>query len=108
MRFAVIPLATPVLALALSGCMTTADATPAEPEYIEREAGSGSPCDAAPVQELVGETATAELGARILAESGAATLRWGPPDSAWTMDYRPDRVNVRFDRDMAVTAITCG
>ncbi|WP_291134789.1 I78 family peptidase inhibitor [Erythrobacter sp.] len=65
-------------------------------------------CDAGPVQNLVGEKATPEIGERILSETGARTLRWGPPRSAWTMDYRVDRVNVRYDDDMVIEAITCG
>lgn len=95
------------LALAIAACATGEPAAepapappPAEPERMV--------CDAAPVQGLVGEKATAEIGARILAQSGARTLRWGPPRSAWTMDYRQDRVNVRYDDDMAIEAITCG
>ena len=79
-----------------------------EPEYQEREQGADSPCDASELQEHIGHTATAESGAKLLELSGARTLRWGPPDSAWTMDYRPDRLNVRYDRDMKITTITCG
>ena len=41
-------------------------------------------------------------------ESGAEVLRWGPPNSAWTMDYRTDRVNVRYDEARQITEITCG
>lgn len=52
--------------------------------------------------------ATGETGARILSASKAKTLRWGPPNSAWTMDYRDDRVNVRYDASMVITGITCG
>ena len=48
------------------------------------------------------------MGKAILAESGAEVLRWGPPNSAWTMDYREDRVNVRYDDEMKITEITCG
>lgn len=65
-------------------------------------------CDAAPAQYHVGHDATAAMGAAILKDTGAQTLRWGPPDSVWTMDYRVERVNVRYDRDMKITEITCG
>ena len=37
-----------------------------------------------------------------------STLRWGPPNAAWTMDYRQDRVNVRYDERMKIVEITCG
>ena len=90
-------------ALALGGCAMN-DAAPATfPQETGRKV-----CEAAPVQGLVGEKATAAMGARILGESGARTLRWGPPNSAWTMDYREDRVNVSYDADMVIERITCG
>jgi len=91
--------------MALGACVS---ATP-PPEDAEpiRRAPAGT-CDADPVQYHIGHTATQDMGAAILAESGASTLRWGPPESAWTMDYRKDRVNVRYDADMKIIAITCG
>ena len=94
-----------VLALAstaLAGCMTMSgnEAAPTQP--------ATGICDASAVQQFVGQRASQQTGDAILAQSGAKTLRWGPPDSMWTMDYREDRVNVRYDRDMAITAVTCG
>ncbi|WP_296722630.1 I78 family peptidase inhibitor [Erythrobacter sp.] len=65
-------------------------------------------CDAAPAQYHIGHDATQAMGAAILKDSGARTLRWGPPNSAWTMDYRQDRVNVRYDGQMKIVEITCG
>jgi hypothetical protein len=95
------------LTLAIAACAMSEPAPepPASPPPTERE---GMACDAAPVQGFVGEKATPEIGERILAKSGARTLRWGPPDSAWTMDYREDRVNVSYDADMVIERITCG
>lgn len=96
-------------ALFLAGCAATTpppvakapdDDFPARPPQ--------GTCDADPVQSLVGQMATGETGARILSASKAKTLRWGPPNSAWTMDYRDDRVNVRYDASMVITGITCG
>jgi hypothetical protein len=65
-------------------------------------------CDAGPAQYHVGHDATQAMGAAILKDSGARTLRWGPPRSAWTMDYRQDRVNVRYDDAMKIIDVTCG
>ncbi len=48
------------------------------------------------------------MGAAILKDSGATTLRWGPPNSVWTMEYRADRVNVKYDENSKITEITCG
>jgi hypothetical protein len=65
-------------------------------------------CDAGPAQRHVGDDATKTKGEAILKDSGARTLRWGPPGAAWTMDYREDRVNVRYDARMKIIEITCG
>lgn len=104
------PILPTILALfALAGCNTgsgPSEPVDSTPEPIEKPAARV--CDAAKVQHHVGHEATQETGAAILKESGAKTLRWGPPDSVWTMDYREDRVNVRYDRSMTITAITCG
>jgi hypothetical protein len=65
-------------------------------------------CDAGAAQSHVGRDATKTVGETILKDSGARTLRWGPPGAAWTMDYREDRVNVRYDGQMTIVEITCG
>ncbi len=89
-------------AAGLAGCATTygGSATPETPAAMA--------CNADPAQRHLGQTASAATGGAILEDSGARTLRWGPPNSAWTMDYREDRVNVRYDAAMTITGITCG
>lgn len=93
--------------LSLVGCKTAAEtgSDGGTPIYDDPPGGL---CNAAPVQAYVGKTVSEELGQAIQTESGARRLRWGPPDSAWTMDFREDRVNVRYDRAMTITSITCG
>lgn len=103
MRIAVAALMTASL---LTSC-TTSQAS-GEPELQERVLGADGTCNVEAAQSLVGQIATAELGARVLRLTGARTLRWSPPDSAMTMDYRQDRVNVFYDKDMRVERITCG
>lgn len=93
------------LALPIAACATSPAVAP-EPE--ERVLGADGTCDAAPAQSLIGQLATQELGAQVLQLTEARTLRWGPPNSAMTMDYRQDRVNVFYDRQMRVERITCG
>lgn len=65
-------------------------------------------CDASGVQGNVGERATTRLGTELLAATGAAQLRWVPPRTAVTMDFRPDRLTVSYDDDMLVERISCG
>ncbi len=91
-----------VLPVALAGCVTVEAPGPTSPQ------SAGPVCKAEVVQDRIGQPATAELGAELLRLSGARSLRWGPPDSMWTMDFRPDRLNVRYDRAMRITEISCG
>ena len=89
-------------ALPLAACATAngADAPAAS-------SGAGL-CNAEAAQNHIGHDATPAMGAAIQKDSGATTLRWGPPGAVWTMDYRQDRVNVRYDQAMKITEITCG
>jgi hypothetical protein len=94
-------------AIGLAGCATTGGDT--APEAVNPDgATTAGICDAGAVQSYVGSTADATIGAAILRESGARTLRWGPPNAAWTMDYRQDRVNVQYDAAMIIDRISCG
>ena len=91
------------LLLSLAGCMTTPIENDAPPPVM----GEGE-CDADAAQGLVGQMATAELGAEALRLSGARTLRWIQPGQAVTMDYRTDRLNIKLDAENRVEEISCG
>jgi hypothetical protein len=60
------------------------------------------------LDRFVGQTASAELGAQLLAASGARTMRWGAPGMAMTMDFRADRLTVSYDERMTITSARCG
>lgn len=92
-----------VAAMSLAGCATTGSA----PDQAAALSGAMA-CKADAAQSHVGQQAGQVTGTAILKDSGARTLRWGPPNSAWTMDFREDRVNVRYDDTMKITDITCG
>lgn len=94
-------------ALALAACVTA----PAPGD----QADPGDPadpmlgvCDGQAAQAMLGQMASAEIGQRLLAATGAAQLRWAPPRSAMTMDYRADRLTVEYDDAMNITRIACG
>ncbi|HZV18808.1 MAG TPA: I78 family peptidase inhibitor [Sphingobium sp.] len=91
-----------IAALALPACAATADRTAATPS------DDAKLCKHEGLESFTGQKATAELGATLLARSGARTLRWGPPRSAMTMDFRPDRLTVSYDDAMVVTSVHCG
>jgi hypothetical protein len=43
-----------------------------------------------------------------LRASNAAVLRWSPPNTMLTMDYRQDRVTIWLDEANKITKIRCG
>ena len=93
-----LPVLVLVSAAALGGCATTTDTTTAQTGF----------CNADHVQGLVGQKADAAGGLAIRQATGATVLRWGPPRSAMTMDFRQDRVTVAYDDAMIITSIACG
>lgn len=99
------------LAPALAACGAAAplaqEAPPADRLPAGQEA-SHVTCNAMSVQSLLGVVANQETGARLLAETGARSLRWAPPRTAMTMDFRPDRLTVGYDDAMRITRISCG
>lgn len=97
---ALIPTIIPALALALGACTTTAQEPP-----VRELPGE---CDASGVQDHVGHRATAESGAVLLRLTGARVLRWVPPRTAVTMDFRADRLTVSYDDNMVIERISCG
>ena len=98
-RLAFIP-----LALGTSACMATAPPSGG----IEAPDAPPASCSATEAQQFIGRKAIASIGRSILAVSNARALRWGPPDSVFTMDYREDRVNVIYDAQGVITRIYCG
>ncbi len=57
---------------------------------------------------FTGQVATQELGARMLAASGARMLRWIGHGMVVTMDYRGDRLSVQLDPNNRVERASCG
>lgn len=88
-------------ALVLAGC-TTQDPPQDLPTMPE------GACNAEPVQSHIGHKASAGSGSELLRLTGAKTLRWVPPRSAVTMDYRADRLTVSYDDDYTIVRISCG
>jgi Peptidase inhibitor I78 family len=89
------------LGLASLGACTIAqsDATASRPTGACHGEGLG---------QFTGQPASADLGARILRESGARTIRWVPKGSAVTMEYSAERVTVMLDGSNRVERASCG
>jgi hypothetical protein len=81
-------------AAALGGCATTTQ--------------QNNFCNADPGQLFVGQKADAAAGLAIRQATGADELRWGPPRTAMTMDFREGRVTVSYDDAMTITRVACG
>lgn len=97
-----------LLAPLVTACATAAGGSAAEAEDPPLRVAPEGSCDADGVQGRLGTRATAELGAQLLEDTGADALRWVPPRSAVTLDYRPGRLNVSYDDSFTVTRIHCG
>jgi hypothetical protein len=96
------------MALIASGCADPAREAPYTTTPVPAEQAGGFTCAAEGVQYAIGQKTSVEIGSKLVAESGALTLRWMPPRSAATMDYRQDRLNIAYDDDMVITRINCG
>ncbi|SCW53975.1 Peptidase inhibitor I78 family protein [Sphingobium faniae] len=94
---------TAAVLLPLAACAGAGEEGPSNsPPVVE------GPCRDGSLSGFVGQAATAELGAQMLAASGAKTLRWGGPNTAMTMDFRPDRLTVVYDDKMVIQSLSCG
>jgi hypothetical protein len=96
-----------VLLLALAP-LTACSVAPPEGATPPPDGYGGGQCDPRPAAALIGQQASTDTGAQALRLTGARTLRWGPPRSAFTMDFSPMRVNVMYDDAMTITEVTCG
>jgi len=92
------------LSVAAAACATTPAPQNGEPPIAPPPAQ----CDASNVQDQIGKVATAQLGAMLLDATGATVLRWMPPRTAMTMDYRIERLTVSYDDNMLIERISCG
>lgn len=68
----------------------------------------GHTCQTADTDRFIGKTASRMMGAAIKDVSKAAVLRWAPPYTMLSMEFRADRVNVYFDDHKKITKINCG
>lgn len=92
--------------MTVSGCTTPSNS--AQPAIGVAKDPILAGCDATKLQYAVGQKSSAALGAKLMQESGAKTLRWMPPRTAATMDFRSDRLNIAYNDAMVITSIDCG
>lgn len=95
----------------LAACATNsapAPAAPAEAPIPIRGETPGHTCRTAATSQFIGQRGTSKTGAAIKRASKAAVLRWAPPGTLLTMDFRADRVTAYLGPDRKITKISCG
>ena len=86
--------------LALTACtIAESDPVPGLPEGNCRSEALG---------KFIGKPAGQDLGARMLAASGAKIIRWVPKGGMVTMDFSPNRLTVQLDANNRVETANCG
>lgn len=65
-------------------------------------------CSNEALGSFIGQPASSDIGARMLAASGARVIRWVGVGMAVTMDYRVDRLTVRLDAGNRIISASCG
>ena len=92
----------------VAALLASAACTPVE---MRGETPAASPiaaaCNADSLGDLVGKRASDARADVMQTRSGARTLRWIAPNTAVTMDFRPDRLNVDVDAKGRIERFTC-
>ena len=104
-----------VVAAFLSACSVNPPPTQAEPvtggppqPVPVHGVTPGHKCDATGTDKYIGQTGDSGTGAEIQRATNSAVLRWAPPNTMLTMDYREDRVTVWLDQANKIIKIRCG
>jgi hypothetical protein len=88
-------------AIPLAACMVTPSGQP----------GTGEPmgsCSNEGMDRFNGQPASQDLGAQMLRQSGARSIRWVPKGSVITMEFSADRLTVLLDGSNRVESARCG
>ena len=94
-------------ALVLAACATAAP-PPFDDDGNLRTREGADTCEAAPGQRFIGQRATQEVGSELLSATGTRVMRWVPPDTIITTDYRYGRLTVTYDESYIIRGISCG
>jgi hypothetical protein len=96
-----------MLRIALAAVLATTPAAGSQPIPVHGET-PGHTCSTTRTDRYLGRQGTRATGAAIKRASNAAVLRWAPPHTVLTMDYRADRVTVFVSARHRITKISCG
>jgi hypothetical protein len=95
--------------LLLAACSTALAPAPQPPADSPPQHGGapGHQCDPANIQQFVGQQKNDAVEQNMLRVSGASTVRWVPPNTAITMEFRYDRLTVYLDSRGVIERISC-
>lgn len=68
----------------------------------------GHTCRTTDTDRFIGKRRSTIMGEAIRHVTRAAVLRWAPPGTMLTMDFRADRVTVYLDTKRKITKLSCG
>ena len=88
--------------------ITLAIGAAAPPGTYPVHGDTGHHCHTAKAKTLIGRARSPAVERQALRLSGAGIVRWIPPGTMVTMDYRPDRLNLRLDGRARIRKINCG
>ncbi len=92
----------------VAALIATAACTPVE---MRGETPAAAPvtsaCKTDSLGDFVGKRASDARADVMQTRSGSRTLRWIAPNTAVTMDFRPDRLNVYVDAKGRIERFTC-
>lgn len=103
------------VSLGLTACATPVDLDAPAPVSADSSSRSGSffeqsahRCNADPAQTLVGQTADENTEQQAQQLSGSSIVRTLRPGQVITMEYNPERVNLRVDENDIIETVGCG
>jgi hypothetical protein len=94
-------------AIAASAILALGACTVAQSDATADAAPPGA-CRNEALAQFTGQPASEELGARMLAASGARAIRWVAHGMMVTMEFSPDRLTVYLDQSNRVERASCG
>jgi hypothetical protein len=83
-------------------------AAPADVPVADEAGAEADGCNAEPVQNLVGEVYTPELGEQARVTAGARVERALRPGQIVTMEFRGDRLSFTLDEKGRISQVNCG
>jgi hypothetical protein len=95
------------IAIAASAIMALTACTVAQSNATADAARPGT-CRNDALTQFTGQAASEDLGARMLAASGARSIRWVAHGMMVTMEFSPDRLTVYLDESNRVERASCG